>query len=332
MLRLFPSSRNILIDMNPANPHSLEQRGDQLSNYVVVDPPLQSLTGTRIHMNNPPLVSFCIPTLNSEKTIDQCLKSIINQEYPNVEIVIVDGGSSDGTVDTVRQYTDNVFFDQGTLGSARQTAMDHAAGEVLAIFDDDIIIPYSGWLQNVIQYFNYSERVSTVWPMVVAPPDAALTTRLYNNMHKNKVQYHISRQRGYHGGGNSLYWRQYIKDIGGIDRSLRWGEDYDWAKRLKDKGYQVILTYDALYHDTMTSLREFAKKQITGAGTFSKDDFAITGLSRNEVLCEQFVVGAKGMVRGLLRDKDCSWTLYPLFLLIRLVVYGTAYLEGGSKQ
>src|SRR5665647_2784039 len=130
--------------MNLANPHSSEQRGDQLNDYVVVDPPLQSLTCKCINMNNPPLVSFCIPTLNSEKTIDQCLKSIINQEYPNIGIVIVDGGSSDGTVEVARQYTNNVFFDQGTLGSARQTAMDHAAGEVLAIFDDDIVIPHHG--------------------------------------------------------------------------------------------------------------------------------------------------------------------------------------------
>ena len=317
--------------MSPANPHSSELRGDQLSDYVVVDPPLQSLICKRINMKNPPLVSFCIPTLNSEKTIDQCLKSIINQEYPHIEIVIVDGGSSDDTVEVARQYTDNVFFDQGTLGSARQTAMDHAAGEVLAIFDDDIVIPHRGWLRNVIQYFNYSEKVSTVWPMVVAPPDAALTTRLYNNMHKNKVQDHVSKQRGYHGGGNSLYWRQYMEHIGGIDRSLRWGEDYDWAKRFKDKGYQVILTYDVLYHNTMSSLREFAKKQYTGADSFSKDNFATTGLSRNEVLYEQFVVGFRGMARGLFREHDYSWMLYPLFVLIRLIAYGSAFLGRGLR-
>ena len=296
--------------------------------YVVIEPPADALTSGRIDVENPPKVSFCIPTLNSEKTIDQCLKSIISQEYPDIEIVIVDGGSSDGTVEVARQYTDNIFFDRGTLGSARQTAMDHAAGEVLAIFDDDIIIPHSGWLRNVIQYFNYSVKVSTVWPMVVAPPDAALTTRLYNNIHENNVQDRVSKQRGYCGGGNALYWRQYMQDIGGIDRSLRWGEDYDWARRFKDKAYQVILTYDALCHSTMTSLREFAKKQFRGAETFSKDDFAMTGLSRNEILYEQFVVGTRGMARGLFTERDYAWMLYPLFVLIRVITYGSAYLEG----
>ena len=123
-----------------------------------------------------------------------------------------------------------------------------------------------------------------------------------------------------------------MEDIGGIDRSLRWGEDYDWAKRFKEKTYQVILTYDALYHNTMTSLHEFAKKQFIGADTFSKDDFAMTGLSRNEVLFEQFVVGAKGMARGLFRERDYSWALYPLFVLIRIIVFGSARLKGGARD
>jgi glycosyltransferase involved in cell wall biosynthesis len=295
--------------------------------YVVVDPAPDTLKCGRVDLENPLKVSFCIPTLNSEKMISRCLKSIINQDYPNVEIVIVDGGSSDSTVDVVREFTDKVFFDKGTLGSARQTATDHAVGEVLAIFDDDIVIPHRGWLRNVIQYFNYSENVSTVWPMVVAPPDAALTTRLYNNIHKNKVQDHVSKKRGYWGGGNSLFWRQYMEDIGGIDRSLRWGEDYDWAKRFKDAGYQVILTYDVLYHNTMTSLREFAKKQFIGADTFLRNNFATTGLSTNEVFYEQFVAGAKGMARGLFKERDYSWMLYPLFLTVRIIVFGSAYLK-----
>lgn len=44
------------------------------------------------------------------------------------------------------------------------------------------------------------------------------------------------------------------------------------------------LAYDALYHDTMTCLREFAKKQFIVADTFPKGDFAMTGVLRNEVL------------------------------------------------
>ena len=64
----------------------------------------------------------------------------------------------------------------------------------------------------------------------------------------------------------------------------------------------------------------------------TKAGLTTTGLPKNDVLYEQFILGAKGMARGLLRDKDYSWTLYPLFVLIRLVAYGTAYLEESSER
>jgi hypothetical protein len=78
----------------------------------------------------------------------------------------------------------------------------------------------------------------------------------------------------------------------------------------------------------MTSLREFVKKQFVGADTFTKNDFATTGLSKSNLLYEQFVLGSEGMARGLLRERDRSWVLYPLFVLVRVVAYGSAYLEG----
>jgi len=300
--------------------------------YVVIEPPADALTSGRIDIENPPKVSFCIPTLNNEKTIGSCLKSIVSQDYPNIEIIIVDGGSSDGTVEIVKTYADGVFLDKGTLGSATQTGVEHSSGEVLAIFDDDITIPHSGWLRNAIRYFNYSERVSTVWPAVVAPANASLTARLYANIWRVTFQDRIFKHRGYFGGGNALFWRQSMEEIGGIDRSLHWGLDFDWAKKLKERDYQVVLTNDALYHNTMSSLREFAKKQFVTAEAFTKNHFDTTGLSTTDLLYEQFVLGAKGMASGLVRERDSSWALYPLFVLIRVIVFGSAYLKSGAAR
>jgi hypothetical protein len=81
----------------------------------------------------------------------------------------------------------------------------------------------------------------------------------------------------------------------------------------------------------MTSLQEFARKQFVTADAFTQNDFATTGLSTNNILYEQFVLGAEGMVRGLLKDKDYSWALYPLFVLIRCIVFGSAYLKRGNN-
>jgi glycosyltransferase involved in cell wall biosynthesis len=314
--------------MSVACHHLYAQQTDEFLDYVVVDPPHDIFKANRVATSNPPKVSFCIPTLNSEKTIEDCLKSIAGQAYSAIEIIIVDGGSSDRTLEIAHRYTNRVFYDKGTLGSARQTAMDHSTGEVIAIFDDDIVIPHSGWLRNAVQYFNYSDRVSTIWPVPDASPTASLTSRFYINIQNLGFQDRIRKRRGTFGGGNALFWKQCLEEIGGIDRSLHWGEDFDWARRLKEHAYQVVRINDVLYHDTMSSLREFAKKQFIGAETFLRNDFATVGLSKRDLIYEHLMFGTKGIAQGLLIERDYSWTLYPLFLLIRMIAYGSAYLKG----
>jgi glycosyltransferase involved in cell wall biosynthesis len=53
-----------------------------------------------------PLLSIIIPTFNSAKTIRACLASIATQDYPNMEIVVVDGGSTDGTMEIVNEFNE----------------------------------------------------------------------------------------------------------------------------------------------------------------------------------------------------------------------------------
>jgi len=296
-------------------------------NYVVIEPSRDSFVSDVIDSKNLPLVSFCIPTYNNERTIEKCLQSIKEQNYPAKEIIIVDGNSSDKTVEIARKYTDNIFFDEGTLGSARQTSIEKSRGSILAIFDSDIIIPHKSWLNNAIQYFNYNDTVSTVWPMNIAPPGSSLTTRLYFNHWKIVEEDRIKNGRGLVGGGNALFLRKCMDEIGGVNRALHWGEDFDWAKKLKERGYQVIFIMDPLYHDTMPSLRVFARKQFTGAKTFTKTGFQLMDLSLYDVFNEQFVLGVKGMFRGLLKERDLSWLLFPFYISIRGMAYGYTLMK-----
>lgn len=300
--------------------------------YIVIDPPITDLKSSVIDLDNPPRVSFCIPTYNSESTIDNCLKSIINQNYPDIEIIIVDGYSKDKTVEIAKKYTDKIYFDKGTLGSARQLSIEKSTGEIVALFDADIIIPHSNWLLNAIRYFNYSSKVSTVWPLNIAPPNAPLTTRLYFNLWELIIMDRIKKGRGLFGGGNALFLKKCFEEIGGIDKSLHWGEDFDWAKKLKDKGYQVVFIRDPLYHDTMRSLKQFARKQFTGAQTFAKTGFQLMNLSLKEILYEHLVLGTKGMMNGLIKNRDPSWLLYPLFVFIRGIAYTSTYIRNFSRR
>ena len=57
-----------------------------------------------------PLVSIVIPCLNSGEAIERTIKSVISQSYDNIELIIIDGGSTDNTVDIIKKYKDNIDY------------------------------------------------------------------------------------------------------------------------------------------------------------------------------------------------------------------------------
>lgn len=92
---------------------------------------------------NVPLVSVIIPVFNSKVYISEALDSVINQTYKNLEIIIIDDGSTDGSGKICDEYAekDNRIrvFHQKNIGvsAARNAGLDLAAGDFLAFLDSD---------------------------------------------------------------------------------------------------------------------------------------------------------------------------------------------------
>lgn len=299
----------------------------KFEDYLIIDPSPNEFRVKNMHLDDLPKVSFCIPTFNSSRTLERCLKSIVKQEYPDIEIIIVDNGSTDDTVEIAKNYTSNIYFDDGLLGSVRQTSLENATGEIIALFDSDIIIPHEKWLFNSVAYFNCSDKVSTVWPENIAPPNSPRTTRLYFNIWKMSMDNRIKNGKSVFGGGNALFLRSYLDEIGGINRNIHWGEDFEWAQNLRGHGYQVVATKDPLHHDTMNSMKEFVKKQFVASETFSRDDTNLMGLSEKDLIYENVVLGTRNMFKGIFIKKDSSWLLFPIFMFFRGLGFGFNYLK-----
>ena len=69
---------------------------------------------------NLPLVSFLIPTLNSERVLGDCLKSIVDQAYPKkkIEIIVADAGSKDKTLEIAKKYKAKIYKNPLKTGEA----------------------------------------------------------------------------------------------------------------------------------------------------------------------------------------------------------------------
>lgn len=93
-------------------------------------------------MKNYPLVSIIIPTLNSEKTLGKCLKSINSQSYQNYETIIVDGGSDDKTVKIAEKFGANII-NANIKSMTKQTniGISNSTGHYIYRVDSDVILP-----------------------------------------------------------------------------------------------------------------------------------------------------------------------------------------------
>lgn len=91
-----------------------------------------------------PFVSAVIPAYNSEVSIGDAIQSVLGQTYGNMETIVVDDGSSDGTVAAARGYprTQVICRPNGGPGAARNTGVQAASGEWIAFLDsDDVWLP-----------------------------------------------------------------------------------------------------------------------------------------------------------------------------------------------
>ena len=85
------------------------------------------------------LVSVNIPTYNSEKTMDECLQSVIGQTHPNIEIIIIDSYSRDRTLKISKDYGAKIYF-ANTLSDARKVGVENSLGEFVFFVDSDQIL------------------------------------------------------------------------------------------------------------------------------------------------------------------------------------------------
>lgn len=108
------------------------------------------------------LISVIIPAYNAEKTIERCLNSVINQTYNNLEIIVVNDGSTDNTETVVKSLAavDGrvrlITIENGGVSHARNTGIDSAKGEYITFVDSDDYIDDSMYesLLNLIKKYN----------------------------------------------------------------------------------------------------------------------------------------------------------------------------------
>src|ERR1039457_5929793 len=100
-------------------------------------------------MNDKVLVSVIMPTYNRGYVVGEAIESILNQTYDNIEVVVVDDGSTDNTQEKLKEYGDRirvVYQRNSGPAAARNRGIRAARGEIIAFLDSDDV-----WLPTILE-------------------------------------------------------------------------------------------------------------------------------------------------------------------------------------
>ncbi|MHA2033326.1 MAG: glycosyltransferase family 2 protein [Candidatus Kariarchaeaceae archaeon] len=114
--------------------------------------------------NRIPLVSIIVPAHNEEKVIESTVKTLLEANYSKKEIIIIDDGSTDGTVDKVRPYSNLGLISiisrpKGGKALALNTGISYSNGEIVIVIDADSIVPRDA-VTRIISCFQDSDVVA----------------------------------------------------------------------------------------------------------------------------------------------------------------------------
>jgi len=123
-------------------------------------------------MNQYPKISIVTPNFNGEKYLEETILSVVEQNYPNLEYIIIDGGSTDGSLDIIHRYEKHLAYfesekDHG-LYYALQKGFTRSTGEIMGWINSDDILFYKS-LFSITEIFSVSPEINWIqgYPTVI---------------------------------------------------------------------------------------------------------------------------------------------------------------------
>jgi glycosyltransferase involved in cell wall biosynthesis len=184
-----------------------------------------------------PKISVVVPSFNQAKYLEQTLRSILDQQYPNLELIVIDGGSKDESPDIIRKYEQQIQFwcsepDGGqTQGIIKGFSL--ATGEILCFLNsDDLFEP--GALREVGEYFARHPEADAVYGNALWIDADGKALRPQKEIPFNRF---IWLHTYNYIPGMSMFWRRTIYDrAGGLNPSFQLSFDADLWIRFSDRG------------------------------------------------------------------------------------------------
>lgn len=243
-----------------------------------------------------PSITVVICAYNAAATLDESLRHTCALDYPFLEILVVDDGSSDATASIASQYprTRLLRISHAGLSAARNAGMQAATGQVIAYLDSDAY-PTPEWPYYLALGLD-GPAVGGVGGPNVSPVNDPRGAQLVAHAPGGPVHVLVSDDRAEHiPGCNMAFWRDTLLECGGFDPIyISAGDDVDLCWRSQERGWEISFHPAALvWHHRRDGLLPYLRQQL--------------GYGRSEALVEarhpdRFTAWGSARWRGVIYD------------------------------
>jgi glycosyltransferase involved in cell wall biosynthesis len=176
-----------------------------------------------------PKISVVLPSYNQAEFLEQAILSILGQQYPNLELIVMDGGSTDESVSVIRRYENHIAFWQserdGGQANAINSGFSRATGDILAwLNSDDWYLP--GALKIAATAFE-DDDVQLCYGRGLAYSESGKWCQIHGDPHNwERLTYcdYITQP--------AAFWRRSLwETTGPLDTSLNFSFDWEWFIR-----------------------------------------------------------------------------------------------------
>lgn len=215
------------------------------------------------------LVTVITPSYNQGRFIEETINSVLNQTYRNIEYIIIDGGSTDNTMDIIRKYQDKIDIVVHEKDNGQSDAINKgfrmAHGELVGwINSDDILNP--DCVEKIVGMYEahpdgaiyYGSKIDVI--DAVSQKQKEWGTKIPDREYLLRKRYDVVQP-------GSFYRTDLVKEVGYLDASIHYCMDLDLFLKLLTKG--KIYSYDT---NTLAAIRDWGEtKTSTGRQKFLKD-------------------------------------------------------------
>jgi glycosyltransferase involved in cell wall biosynthesis len=198
-----------------------------------------------------PLVSVVIPAFNAERFLGEAIESVLAQTYGPLETIVVDDGSTDGTVAVASAYEGVTMIEQANAGpsAARNRGFAASRGDFIAFQDaDDLMTPHKLEVQAGLLIGKAEVGCVLAEQELLVEPGAEMPFWVEGS----KVQAmmpprppELENEPLVH-PMSMVVRREVFELVGGFDESMRAAEDFDWMLRASEEGIEIARLSDVL--------------------------------------------------------------------------------------